>query len=116
MGSINYDAVKAALDDAKMGASQFYDTLRSKNLLKNSNAEEILAALKLHEIVNEKKEEKKENSLLVTILAIIGIVALIVGVAYAVYCYLTPDYLDAYDDDFDEDELDDDFFEDEEDY
>ena len=114
MGNINYDVFKAALDDAKVGASTLYDTLKSKNLLKNANAEEILAALKLREIVTE-EEEKKENNLVVKILAIIGILAVVVGVAYAVYCYLTPDYLDEYDDELDEDELDEDFFEDEED-
>lgn len=112
MGNINYDSVKAALDDAKLGASQLYDTLKSKNLLKNSSAEEILAALKLHEIV-EKKEEKKESSILVKVLAVIGILAVVCGVIYAIYCYLTPDYLDDYD--IDEDDLDEDFFEDEDD-
>ena len=36
-------------------------------------------------------------------LAIIGAVVVIAGIAYAVYRYLTPDYLEDFDDDFDDD-------------
>lgn len=60
-----------------------------------------------------KKEEKKPNIILI-ILAIIGAVAAVAGIAYAVYRYMTPDYLDDFDDDFDDD-FEDDFFEDEDD-
>lgn len=59
-----------------------------------------------------KKEEKKPNIVLI-VFAIIGAIAAVAGIAYAVYRYMTPDYLDDFDDDFDE--FDDDFFEDEED-
>lgn len=60
-----------------------------------------------------KKEEKKPNIVLI-ILAVIGAVAAVAGIAYAVYRYMTPDYLDDFDDDFDDD-FEDDIFEDEED-
>ena len=44
------------------------------------------------------------------ILAIIGFVATVAGIAYAIYRYCTPDYLDEFDDyDDDLDDLDDDF-------
>lgn len=114
MANINYDSVRAALDEAKIGASQLYDSLRAKNYLKNVSAEEILATLKLKEIVDSnrgKEMEQKKNNALVTVLAVIGILALIAGTIYAIYCYFTPDYLDDYDEA--EDELDEDFFEDE---
>lgn len=56
-----------------------------------------------------KKEEKKNNTLL-WVLAIIGAVAAVATIAYAVYRYFTPDvYEELEDEDFD-----DDFFEDEE--
>ena len=80
---------------------------RIENLLDKANLNELLG----------KKEEKKKCNVLVWVLAIIGVVAAIAGICYAVYRYLTPDYLEDFEDDF-EDELDseddaDDFFEDE---
>ena len=60
-----------------------------------------------------KKKEEKSNIVLI-VLAIIGAVAAVAGIAFAVYKYMTPDYLDDFDDDFDDD-FEDDFFEDEED-
>ena len=64
--------------------------------------------------VCEKKKEEKNSNTLLWILAIIGAVAAVVGIAYAVYRYMTPDYLEDFEDDFDDD-FEDDFFEDEED-
>ena len=50
-----------------------------------------------------KKEEEKKSNIWVWILAIVGGIAVIAGIAYAVYRYLTPDYLEDFDDDFDDD-------------
>lgn len=58
------------------------------------------------------KEEKKTNKWVV-VLAIIGVIVLIAGVAYVVYRFFAPDYLDDFEDEF-EDEFEDDFFEDDE--
>lgn len=58
-------------------------------------------------------ENKNKNKALYVVLAIIGAVVVVGGIAYAVYKFLTPDYLDDFDDEFDED-FDDDFFDDEE--
>lgn len=44
----------------------------------------------------------------------IGAVAAVAGIAYAVYRFFAPSYLDEFEDDFDDDEFDDDFFDDEE--
>ncbi|MBD5461532.1 MAG: hypothetical protein HDR24_00510 [Lachnospiraceae bacterium] len=62
---------------------------------------------------NHREEEKRNNTIL-WVLAIIGAVAAVAAIAYAVYRYMTPDYLEDFDDDFDDD-FEDDFFEDEED-
>ena len=64
----------------------------------NIKIEELLSAL------NRKEEEKEKNTVL-WVLAIIGAVAAVAGIAFAVYHFFAPDYLD---DDFD------DYFEDEE--
>lgn len=61
--------------------------------------------------MDNKKNDKCK--VLYVVLAIIGAVVVVAGIAYAVYRFLTPDYLDDFDDEFDED-FDDDFFDDEE--
>ncbi len=79
--------------------------------------ENIMEAAKLNELLG-KKEEKKSNILL-WVLAIIGIVAAIAGIAYMLYRHFAPDYLEDFEDDFEDDFLDeaeeddDDFYEDE---
>ena len=65
--------------------------------------DELIAALN--------KEEKKKSNILVWVLAIVGAVAAIAGIAYAVYRFLTPDYLEDFEEDFEDDF--DDCFEDE---
>ena len=50
------------------------------------------------------------KSAIIAIYIIVGVITLIAGVAVAVYKYLTPDYLDDFDE-FDDD-FDDDFFDD----
>lgn len=71
--------------------------------------DDILENAGVSEILGRKKEEEKKSNTLLWVLAIIGAVAAVAAIAYAVYRYLTPDYLEDFDDDFD-----DDFFEDEE--
>ena len=74
--------------------------------------EEIVNSTKLNEFLNRKEEEDKKKNCILWVLAIIGAVAAVAGIAYAVYRFFTPDYLDDFEDDFDDD-FDDDFFEDE---
>ncbi|MCR5651006.1 MAG: DUF4366 domain-containing protein [Lachnospiraceae bacterium] len=85
--------------------------MRNAKDLKDMKANDILAAVKLNELV-KKEEEPKKKSPVVTILAIIGAVAAVAAIAFAVYKYFTPDYLEDFDDDPDFDD-DDDLFEDE---
>ena len=66
--------------------------------------DEILAHIK-------KQEADKPKNVLLWVLAIIGCVAAVAGIAYAVYRHLAPDYLEEFEDEFDEDF--DDYFEDE---
>lgn len=62
--------------------------------------DELLEGLKRRELM--KKEDDRKNCIF-WVLAIVGAVAVIAGIAYAVYRYMTPDYLDDFDDDFDDD-------------
>lgn len=67
--------------------------------------ENLLEAAKLNELVGRKIEEEKKSNKLVWILAIIGAVVVIAGIAYAVFRYLTPDEEEVFEDEF-EDETD----------
>ena len=62
----------------------------------NSRLEELLNSL-------QKKEEEKPKNVVLWILAVIGAVAAVAAIAYAVYRYFTPDYLEDFEDDFDDD-------------
>ena len=75
------------------------------NLNLNEKIEDLLAALK-------KKEDEKEKNTVLWVLAIIGAVAAVAGIAFAVYRFFAPDYLEDFEEDFD-DHFDD-YFEDEE--
>lgn len=73
---------------------------------------------KLSELLGYKKDEEKKGNTLVWILAIIGAIVAVAAIAYAVYRYFTPTYLEDFEDDFedefeDEDDEEEDIFEDE---
>ena len=72
--------------------------------------EEIIAATKFNELLNKKEEDETCKKVLWA-LAIVGAIAAVAAIAYAVYCFFTPDYLEDFEDDF-EDDFDDDFFND----
>ena len=72
------------------------------NLNLNEKIEDLLAALK-------KKEDEKEKNTVLWVLAIIGAVAAVAGIAFAVYRFFAPDYLEDFEEDFDDDY--DDYFE-----
>ncbi|MBE5964384.1 MAG: DUF4366 domain-containing protein [Lachnospiraceae bacterium] len=78
-----------------------------------SKFEELIAATKLNDIIRKKDEEiaeTKKCKTVVWVLAIIGAVVAIAGIAYAVYRYFTPDYLEDFEEDFEGNEFEDDFF------
>ena len=64
--------------------------------------EEMIAESKLSEILHKNEAEKQRNTV-IWVLAIIGAVAAVAGIAYAVYRFFTPDYLEDFEDDFDDD-------------
>lgn len=70
--------------------------------------EEMVSATKLSDILKKRDEDKAKKTIL-WILAIVGAIVAIAGIAYAVYRFFTPDYLEDFEDDFE-----DDYFEDEE--
>ena len=75
--------------------------------------DEVLELLKQRECENE-----KPKNVILWLIAIVGAVAGVAGIAYAVYRFVTPDYLEDFEDDFEDEaddveEDDDDFFEDE---
>ena len=63
-------------------------------------------------VVEENDCVKEAKNVFVTVALIVGIVTIIAGICFAVYKYLTPDYLDDFDD-FDDD-FDDSFFDEDE--
>ena len=58
--------------------------------------EELVAALK-------KKEDEKQKNTVLWVLAVIGAVAAVAGIAFAVSRFFTPDYLEDFEEDFDDD-------------
>ena len=55
-------------------------------------------------IRSEIEEEKKACKVLLWVLAIIGAIAAVAAIAYAVYRYMTPDYLEDFEDEFEEED------------
>ena len=75
-----------------------------------NRVEEIINNMKVAEILN-KKEDKKVPAVVV-LLAVVGIIALVAGIAYAVYRFFAPNYLEDFEDEFEDEFDDEDFFED----
>ena len=82
-----------------------------------NRVEDFLNAAKTNEMLGEllhiKKEEEKKQNVLMWVLIAIGAVLAVAGIAYAVYRFFTPAYLEDFDEEFDDD-FDDDFFDHEE--
>lgn len=76
-----------------------------------SKIEDMISATKLNEILQKRDDDKIKKTIL-WILAIVGAVVAIAGIAYAVYRFFTPDYLEDFDEDF-EDDFEEDYFEEE---
>lgn len=72
-------------------------------------AEDLVSRARLTDYLHRKEREDEKKNCILWILAIIGAVAAVAGIAYAVYRFVAPDYLEDYDDyDFDDEFTDDD--------
>ena len=78
-----------------------------------SKIENLIDIARLNELLG-KKEEEKECRKVLWVLAIIGAVTAVAAIAYAVYRYLNPRYLEDFEEEF-EDAFEDEDAEDEED-
>ena len=68
--------------------------------------DEVLDNTRVAELLGKKREEEKKSNTILWVFAVIGAIAAVAGIAYAVYRHMQPDYLDDFDDDFFEDEDD----------
>ena len=72
--------------------------------------EDLINAAKVSELLHKKELEEKNNAIVI-VLAVLGAIAAVAGIAFAVYKYLTPDYLEDFDPDDYSDDFDDDYIE-----
>ena len=75
--------------------------------------DDLVNNAKISQLISKNKVEEERKSCILWVLAIIGAVASVAAIAYAVYRHMTPRYLDDFDGYFDYDEFDDDFDDDE---
>ena len=78
----------------------------------NEKIEELIKATKMNQLIHKNEVAEKKKNTLRTVLAVVGIVAVIGAIIYGLYCFFTPDYIDDFDDDLDDD-FDDDYFDEE---
>lgn len=77
--------------------------------------DDLINSAKINELLNKKQAEEESKTCLLWILAIIGAVASVAAIAYAVYRFMNPKYAnfdgefdyDEFEDDFDDDDIDD---------
>ena len=70
--------------------------------------EAILEAANLNELLKKKEEETKKCNVVLWVLAVIGAVVAVGVVVYALYRHFKPDYLEDFEEEFeDEDDIDD---------
>ena len=68
-----------------------------------SRVEELMNSSRINDLLHKREEDEKKKNCILWVLAIIGAVAAVAGIAYAVYRFFTPDYLEDFEDDFDDD-------------
>jgi len=77
----------------------------------SNKLEELMNTAKINELLHKKELEEKNKNGIIIALAIIGAVAAVSAIAYAVFRHLERDYLDDFDADDFGDNFDDDFIE-----
>lgn len=81
--------------------------------------ENLISIAKLNNLLNKHEEESKcecsKKKTACCVLAVVGVVVLVAVLAYGLYKYLKPDYLEEFEDDeFEDEDFDEDFLLDEE--
>ena len=69
----------------------------------SSRMEELVNASRLNSLFTKQEEDEKKKNTIIWVLAIIGAIAAVAGIAFAVYKFFTPDYLEDFEEDFDDD-------------
>ena len=77
----------------------------------SNKLEELMNTAKINDLLHKKELEEKNKNGIIIALAIIGAVAAVATIAYAVFRHLERDYLDDFDADDFGDNFDDDFIE-----
>lgn len=82
------------------------------------NMEDILTQTKLYDYISKPApvvvEKPKTKNTVIKVFAVIGVVTAVAGIAFALYRYFRPDFLEDYDDEYMDDDTEDDFYEDSE--
>ena len=69
----------------------------------SSRMEELVNASRLNSLLTKREDDEKKKNTIIWVLAIIGAIAAVAGIAFAVYKFFTPDYLEDFEEDFDDD-------------
>ena len=85
--------------------SRYDETSKTVYIKPSGKKEELFDCLESKEVV----ESSKSKNTVIKVFAIIGVIAAVAGIAYALYRYFKPDYLEDYEDDFDFDEYEDNY-------
>ena len=95
------------VDAGKTKINDLTDAGRTKinDLIEASKAKSAAKENTAVEVAEDEYADKKRS--VIFVLAIVGAVATVAAIAYAVYRFATPKYLDDFDDDFDDDFFDD---------
>ena len=64
---------------------------------------ELVNATIITSLLAKREEDEKKPNTIIWVLAIIGAIAAVAGIAFAVYKFFTPDYLEDFEEDFDDD-------------
>ena len=113
--NIKNTQINAVLNLLSEGATIPFIARYRKEVTGDLNEDEIRTieeSYRYQENLLKKKEDEKQKNTVLWVLAIIGAVAAVAGIAFAVYRFFAPDYLEDFEEDFDDDF--DDYFEDEE--
>ena len=69
----------------------------------SSRMEDLVNASRLNRLLTKREDDEKKKNTIIWVLAIIGAIAAVAGIAFAVYKFFTPDYLEDFEEDFDDD-------------